>query len=550
MDMHVRDIKAKIARGKLPSMEKIQAQRASLNLGLGLGGGARIEIPISGSGIRVGEEVMCGAATKAMFPNMFPINPKEEAVSPPSNPSFDNMPISSVIKINKGPKPTAGTDAAVGSNVEDQEARDQRSQAMVSDKLRMRRRKTMARRKRTTISSDSEPDSEPSEPKGKPEPSEPKSNPKDIHSLMHIHSYIPIVKWSFNAQQKMFTLTKINGGIKVLDIMQLMVIAEPFVFDLEKLPLHNPDNGSYGRISSKWIKARAQKEAKAEELKPKENVEDKPPAEEKKDEEPIPPPPFVLFIDLHCVGCAKKIEKSLLRIPGVVGMDINMEKNQVTIKGVVEPQVVCDKITKKTKRTAKVLSPLPAAEGEPIPQIVTSEVPESVTIELNVNMHCEACALQLKRKILRMKGVRTVETDVSSSKVIVTGSMDGKKLVDYVYRRTKKQATIVPQPEPKPEPVPEPEPAEKPKEEEKQAEEAKPEEQLAKEEKKDGDNAGGDGGGRGKEEEEKKEKGEKMELIDMQRMMYHHQYPPMYVMERIPPPQLFSDENPNACSIS
>ncbi|KAD6119075.1 hypothetical protein E3N88_10346 [Mikania micrantha] len=279
MDMHVRDIKAKIARGELPSMEQIQAQRASLNLGLGLEGGATIEIPISGSGIKEGEEVMCGEATKAMFPNMFPLNPKEEPVSPPSSPSFDNMPISSVIKINKGqkaakkqqskdpnperkskederrgteypgsrdedPEPTTGTDAAVGSNVEAQEARDQRSQAMVSDKPRMRRRKTMARRrKRTTISSDSEPDSEPSEPKSKPE---------------HIHAYIPIVKWSFNAQQKMFTLTKINGGIMLIDIMQLMVIAEPFVFDIEKLPLQNPNDGPDGRIASKWVKARAQ----------------------------------------------------------------------------------------------------------------------------------------------------------------------------------------------------------------------------------------------------------------------------------------------------
>ncbi|KAD7477832.1 hypothetical protein E3N88_00968 [Mikania micrantha] len=149
MDMHVRDIKAKIAIGELPSMELIQAQKASLNLGLG--GGAIIEIPISGSGIREGEEVMCGAATKAMFPNMFPQNPKEEPFSPPSSPSYDNMPISLVIKINKGqkaakkqqskdpdhekqskvderretehfgsrdvdPESTAGTDAAVGSN--------------------------------------------------------------------------------------------------------------------------------------------------------------------------------------------------------------------------------------------------------------------------------------------------------------------------------------------------------------------------------------------------------------------------------------------------
>ncbi|KAI7751141.1 hypothetical protein M8C21_032471 [Ambrosia artemisiifolia] len=201
-----------------------------------------------------------------------------------------------------------------------------------------------------------------------------------------------------------------------------------------------------------------------------------------------------------------------------------MEKNQVTIKGVVEPQA-----------------------GEPIPQVVTSDVPESITVELNVNMHCEECALQLKRKILRMKGVRTVETEVSASKVTVTGSMDGNKLVEYVYKRTKKQAKIVPQPEPEPAPAPAPEPAEKPKEEakaeEKPAEEVKAEEKPAEEENK-------EGGGEAKEEEEKVEKVERMEEIDMQRMMYYHQYPPMYVMERIPPPQLFSDENPNACSIS
>ncbi|KAI3517781.1 hypothetical protein L1887_17000 [Cichorium endivia] len=291
-------------------------------------------------------------------------------------------------------------------------------------------------------------------------------------------------------------------------------------------------------------------ETKVEEPKPEEKKEEN--AEEKKEEEPKPPAPFVLFIDLHCVGCAKKIEKSLLRIPGVVGLDIDMVKNQVTIKGVVEPQAVCDKITKKTKRTAKVLSPLPAAEGEPIPQVVTSEVPGLITVELNVNMHCEACALQLKRKILRMQGVRTVETEVSASKVLVTGSMDGEKLVEYVYRRTKKQAKIVPQPEPEPAPEAAPEAAEKPKEEEgaakpeeKPAEEAKPEEKPAEEEKKEGG-----GGGDGEKEAAKKDGGEKMEMVDMQRMMYYHQYPPLYVMERLPPPQLFSDENPNACSIS
>lgn len=148
-------------------------------------------------------------------------------------------------------------------------------------------------------------------------------------------------------------------------------------------------------------------------------------------------------------------------------------------------------------------------------------------------------------------GVRTVETEVSSSKVMVTGSMDGEKLVEYVYRRTKKQAKIVPQPEPEPAPAPapEPEPAEKPKEEakpeEKPTEEVKPDEKPAEEEKKEG----GDGDG-GKEEGKKGVEWMEVMNFDMQRMMYYHQYPPLYVMERIPPPQLFSDENPNACSIS
>lgn len=53
---------------------------------------------------------------------------------------------------------------------------------------------------------------------------------------------------------------------------------------------------------------------------------------------------------------------------------MDMAKNEVTIKGVIEPQAVCSRIMKKTKRRAKVLSPLPQAEGEPMPEIVASQV--------------------------------------------------------------------------------------------------------------------------------------------------------------------------------
>lgn len=295
-------------------------------------------------------------------------------------------------------------------------------------------------------------------------------------------------------------------------------------------------------------------EVKPEEVKPEEKAEEKKEekAEEEKKEEPKPPAPFVLFVDLHCVGCAKKIERSIMKIRGVEGVVIDMAKNEVTVKGIVEPQAVCNKIMKRTKRKAKVLSPLPATEGEPIPEVVASQVSgQIITVELQVNMHCEACAEQLKRKILKMRGVQSAVTDHSTGKVTVTGTMDGDTLVDYVYRRTKKQARIVPQPEPEPEPEPE-------KKEEPAAEEAKPEEkkaEAAEEAKKE------EGGGESnKEGEEKKEEGNKEEEPnndvvtgipeeELKRMMQHY-YQPLYVIERIPPPQLFSDENPNACCIS
>ncbi|KDP37574.1 hypothetical protein JCGZ_08265 [Jatropha curcas] len=306
-------------------------------------------------------------------------------------------------------------------------------------------------------------------------------------------------------------------------------------------------------------------EAKQAEAKPEAKPEEK--AEEKKEEkkeEPKPPSPFVLFVDLHCVGCAKKIEKSIMKIRGVEGVVIDMAQNQVTIKGIIEPQAVCNRITKKTKRRAKVLSPLPEAEGEPMPQLVKSQVSESTTVELNVNMHCEACAEQLKRKILKMRGVQTATTELSTGKVTVTGTMDPEKLVDYVYRRTKKQAKLVPQPEPEPEKKEEEKPAAAP-EEAKPAEEKKEENTEKKEEQKppeapeSNDKKGEENkdpqnnNTENKEEEAKKEEAnsEIISAIDeenMKRMMYYYQ--PLYVIERIPPPQLFSDENPNACSIS
>ena len=60
----------------------------------------------------------------------------------------------------------------------------------------------------------------------------------------------------------------------------------------------------------------AKPEEKKEEPKDQEKKEEK--TEEKNVEAKTSPPnPVILFVDLHCVGCAKKIERTILKYRGL-----------------------------------------------------------------------------------------------------------------------------------------------------------------------------------------------------------------------------------------
>lgn len=228
-------------------------------------------------------------------------------------------------------------------------------------------------------------------------------------------------------------------------------------------------------------------------------------------EPPPPPPPVILGINLHCTGCVNKIKRCVLRCKGVEGVEVDMAQNQVTVKGIVDPQGICDRLRKRTMRNAVVIStppPPPPAEGDgtgkedppPPPPVVLSQVSEVRTVELLVNMHCEACAQQLQKKILKMRGVQSADANSGTGKLTVNGTMSADKLVQYIHRRTGKLATVI-QPPPPPEP---------PKEEEQaKAEDGdkKPEEQPAEGEKKPDEPAADDAAAKkegegGKKEEE------------------------------------------------
>lgn len=266
-------------------------------------------------------------------------------------------------------------------------------------------------------------------------------------------------------------------------------------------------------------------EEQKKERENKEEVKEEKKDEEKKEEQPQE---IVLKVDMHCEGCVRKVAKSLRRIEGVEEIKIDSKARMVMVKGkAADALKVCEVVQKKTRRKVEIISPLPKPPEEQKKEATEEQPPEEneeepqkqpkpITVILKVRMHCEACAKVLQRRIKKIKGVESVETDLSNDQVIVKGTVDPTNLIENVNRRTRKQASIIP--------------IEEKKEEENKPSEEKKEEQKPEEEKR---------------EETKEENGN---TLDAKKLEY---LAPKLFLEYAYayPPELFSDENPNACSI-
>ncbi|KAF3438729.1 hypothetical protein FNV43_RR21493 [Rhamnella rubrinervis] len=326
----------------------------------------------------------------------------------------------------------------------------------------------------------------------------------------------------------------------------------------------------------KKVQEKKPEEAKkpAEEKKAEEKPADEKKTEEKKAEggkeekSQAPPPPqeIVLKVYMHCEGCARKVRRCLKGFEGVEDVTTDCKTHKVVVKGEkADPLKVLERVQRKSHRQVELLSPIPKplAEEEKKPEEKEKSKPEEkkeeplvITVVLKVHMHCDACAQEIRKRILRIKGVETAEPDLKGSQVTVRGVFDPPKLVEYVHKRTGKHAVIVKQdPDNKKDKVGE-----------------------NKEEKKGGGGEEGDkdkkgGGGEVAEENKDKKEGdseakaaaapaaaegaeavssEETKVVELKKSE-HYYYPPRHAMELYAynnyAPQIFSDENPNACSV-
>ncbi|XP_024004185.1 heavy metal-associated isoprenylated plant protein 35 isoform X1 [Eutrema salsugineum] len=107
-----------------------------------------------------------------------------------------------------------------------------------------------------------------------------------------------------------------------------------------------------------------------EEMKPATKKSEQKQSTEVKD---LPPPPLPLpyktcnlKVSIHCEGCKRKVKKILTTIEGVYRVDIDVKQNKVTVIGITSPEILLKKLLKSGKH-AHLLPEIPdPVENKPV----------------------------------------------------------------------------------------------------------------------------------------------------------------------------------------
>ncbi|KAL3629544.1 hypothetical protein CASFOL_026766 [Castilleja foliolosa] len=235
----------------------------------------------------------------------------------------------------------------------------------------------------------------------------------------------------------------------------------------------------------------------------------------------------VLKADFHCEGCVSKVIKCIRSFDGVETVTIG-EGQKITVVGNVDPAKLREKVERKTHKKVELNSPLPKEGKEKGGDNGKNEKPDQkkpkekeipvTTAVFKTNLHCFGCIRKIYKAVIKTKGYKDMEFDRQKDQFTVTGAIDMKDLAAVLSKKLKKEIVFVPPPK----------------------------KEAGKKEK---------GGEKGKNGGDEKAEWDKM--MQQQESMGGYPYPFMggqhhcnpYPFYQVQAPQIFSDENPNACRV-
>ncbi|KAL4562890.1 hypothetical protein LXL04_026921 [Taraxacum kok-saghyz] len=153
----------------------------------------------------------------------------------------------------------------------------------------------------------------------------------------------------------------------------------------------------------------------------------------------------VYKVNLHCPKCAHDIKKPLLRTQGVHKVDVKHEKGEIRVEGSIEVKKIHEKLEKWSRKKVEILS----QDKKTLEKKETLKKEIIKTTKIKAYMHCEKCEHDLRAKLLKHKGIYNVKTDIKSQTVIIEGVIEAEKIVTYMQKRARKHAEIIPIPPPK-----------------------------------------------------------------------------------------------------
>ncbi|XP_020593713.1 heavy metal-associated isoprenylated plant protein 3-like [Phalaenopsis equestris] len=257
----------------------------------------------------------------------------------------------------------------------------------------------------------------------------------------------------------------------------------------------------------------------------------------------VGPITVVLKVEMHCKGCAQKVRRSVKGFKGVEGVASDVTGSKLTVIGKVDPVELRNHLESKMHKKVEIISPAVAVKKEKESSKADGNEgakdqkpdqskeqkkaddkkpnePSVTSVTLKIRLHCEGCIERIRKQINKIKGVESVSFDSEKDLVTVKGSMDVTTLPGFLMAKLNRGVEIV-------------------------------------NPKKDGD---GD-----KEKSEKKKGSEGQDAaktvtaapaapatpasMEARKMDYYRSFGFPHHSEIIVGPQLFSDENPNACSI-
>uniref|UniRef100_J3N2X6 HMA domain-containing protein n=1 Tax=Oryza brachyantha TaxID=4533 RepID=J3N2X6_ORYBR len=192
------------------------------------------------------------------------------------------------------------------------------------------------------------------------------------------------------------------------------------------------------------------------------------------------PGPIVLKVELHCAGCASKVKKAIKRASGVESVTTDTAGNKVVVTGAADAAELKERVEARTKKPVQIVSagagpPKKDKEkdkdkkadsgdkkadkekggggdkkadkekggGDKPKEEKKPKEPKEETVTLKIRLHCDGCIDRIKRRISKIKGVKDVAFDAAKDLVKVTGTMDAAALPGYLKDKLSRPVEVV-----------------------------------------------------------------------------------------------------------